>query len=107
MFPKPTKRPKKRPKLDREYTKLKTDYLRKHTTCEVCKTATATQVHHTRRRGPYYLRVDTWMPVCLECHAKIEAHPAWAKEQGYLVNQGEQDLREVRNPESQTENQTD
>ena len=107
MFPKPIKRPKKRPEQDREYTRLKRDYLSKHTICDVCGTARATQVHHTRRRGPYYLKVDTWMPVCLHCHAEIEAHPAWAKEQGYLVDKRENDLGDISNPKSEAEDKAD
>ena len=44
----------------------------------------ATDIHHTRQRGRFYLDVSTWMAVSRSAHERIHGNPAWARERGYL-----------------------
>lgn len=39
----------------------------------------ATEVHHTKGHGIYYLDVETWIPLCENCHRWLESHPNAAK----------------------------
>lgn len=43
-------------------------------------TLTASDVHHTKGRGPYLNDVSTWIPLCRNCHNYIETHPTEAIE---------------------------
>lgn len=89
-----SKKPRQRikPKSDRrkkddvEYEKLKREFFAEHPYCQVhgCQKL-ATDIHHKARRGPFLLRVDTWMAVDRQHHDQIESNPAWAKENGYLL----------------------
>ena len=71
---------------DETYSKLRRDFLTLHPTCRAqlptC-TAQATDVHHKKGRGKYYLITPTWLPVCRTCHMWIETHPIEAKELGF------------------------
>lgn len=44
--------------------------------------------HHRKGRGKYLLDITTWMPVCRQCHQRIDANRAWAYEHGYLLKRG-------------------
>lgn len=68
----------------KEYAKKRAAYLTEHPTCEVCGQARATQIHHTKRRGKFYLDESSWCGCCFHCHHKIESDPKWAEENGYL-----------------------
>lgn len=111
-MPRPTRtklkaRSKKKEKQDREYTKLRKEFLRKHPYCKVCQdlgissgivtihtigmvnviplSFAATEVHHMGRRGKNYLDTSTWLPTCRAHHDFIEKHGDWARQHGYLL----------------------
>ena len=87
--PKPVAMPAKSSKRkidEKEYRKLGKAFLKKHPLCAAkftgC-TKQATQIHHKRGRvGGNYLNEKTWLPVCGNCHQKIELTPADSKEKG-------------------------
>ena len=68
------------------YDRLKREFFAKNPFCRVqfCGQP-ATDIHHKARRGRFLLRTDTWMSCCRPHHDQIEANPAWAKENGYLL----------------------
>lgn len=79
-------RSSKRVKLDNEYSQLRKIYLTKHPMCEASLpqcTQNATDIHHKKGRGKYYLVVNTWMAVCRTCHNWIETHPIEATDLGF------------------------
>lgn len=41
-------------------------------------------VHHSKRRGRYYLDVSTWRAVSRKNHDRIERNPLWARAVGWL-----------------------
>lgn len=43
-------------------------------------TKIASDIHHTKGRGIYFLDETTWISVCRNCHHWIEMHPKEAKE---------------------------
>lgn len=73
-------------KLNAQYEKARVPYLKANPFCkagmEGCQVLSS-QVHHRRGRGEYYLRVDTWMPVCCNCHTWINEHNEAATEKGF------------------------
>jgi hypothetical protein len=74
----------KRVKQQREYMKLRREFLESRPACEVpgCRKP-ATEVHHMAGRiGDAYLDVDRWLPICHDDHVYVTAHPAWAIEAG-------------------------
>tara|TARA_Y100000592_G_scaffold37730_1_gene59702 strand:+ start:1052 stop:1198 length:147 start_codon:yes stop_codon:yes gene_type:complete len=42
-----------------------------------------------RGRGIYHLDVDTWLPVCRNCHTWIENNPVDAKELGFSISRAQ------------------
>lgn len=79
-------RSRKRQKLDQEYSTLRKDFLENRPYCEmnipgICLHH-ATDVHHKKGRGKYYLVVETWIPGCRPCHSWVEVHPKEAREMG-------------------------
>jgi hypothetical protein len=77
----------KREKEIKEYGVLRKIFLSQNPSCQVesCD-HTATDVHHVKGRGKYYLDVSTFMAVCRPCHDKIHFEsPKWAREKGYLA----------------------
>lgn len=82
------KKSPKRTAEEKEYGKLRKEFLETKMLCEVkgCKQR-STEVHHKKGRvGGYYLDVSTWLAVCAAHHAYIETHPIWAKENVYSEN---------------------
>ena len=73
---------------DAEYARLRKKFLQMHPICLVlgpngpCRQPT-TQIHHRRRRGPFYLAVETWMATCHQCHELIERNGRWARAMAY------------------------
>jgi hypothetical protein len=76
---KPKPKSKKQAAADRIYQKLRTLFFqdpRNH----ICKARLpgcqyeATEVHHTKGRGIFYLVVETWLAVCRKCHDRITEH---------------------------------
>ena len=73
---------KPRPKTsqDLEYERLRDEFMGREENhlCAACAILrprqpvnVATDLHHKAGRGPYYLVVETWMPVCRPCHEII------------------------------------
>lgn len=76
----------KREIVNKEYIKNRTVYLQANPLCGArlldC-TLVATDVHHKKGRGVFFLEQNTWLPVCRSCHQWIEIHPKEAKELGF------------------------
>lgn len=82
---KKTKINKKSPKQknrEREYLKLRKEYLKNNKICEICKIAVATDMHHKKGRIGDNLFKD-FLAVCRNCHTFVEENPKIAKELGY------------------------
>lgn len=81
----------KRAKQEREYLKLRTEFLNEHSLCQaklpgIC-TVHSTDVHHMKGRiGSLLTDVDNFLSVCRSCHNWIELHPIEAKELGFSKN---------------------
>ena len=74
----------KRAKQEREYTRLRRDFLEANPWCALkgCGLL-ATEVHHRRGRvGALLLAVEHWSPLCHDCHVWATGHPAAAYELG-------------------------
>ncbi len=82
-------RSSKRVKLDSEYSKLRMAFLYANPMCQAhlpnCGTQ-ATDVHHSKGRGKYYLAINTWVALCRSCHSWLELHPTEAKALGFSYN---------------------
>lgn len=62
----------KRRRDSRVYTKLRKKFLEDNQVCQMrvkCNGAPATEIHHTRGRGVWYLVVEFWKSSCNHCHA--------------------------------------
>jgi len=74
-------RSSKREKEDVLYSILRKQFLKNHPFCQMnlkdC-TNTATEVHHKKGRGKYYLDDTTFMAGCHNCHSWVTDHPAEA-----------------------------
>jgi hypothetical protein len=79
-------RSSKRVKLDSEYSKLRLAFLYANSMCQAhlpnCGIQ-ATDVHHSKGRGKYYLATNTWVALCRSCHQWLELHPFACKELGF------------------------
>lgn len=80
---------KKKREQDKIYAKLRPQFLAEHPTCEIqwddkCSKK-ATQVHHVKRRGKYYLKTETWKSSCRHCHAMVEHNGKEAERRGHLI----------------------
>lgn len=76
----------KQSKLDKLYSQLRKIFLTDNPNCQAalpCCQGGATDVHHKKGRGKWYLVVKTWMAVCRPCHDWIETHPIEATEMGF------------------------
>lgn len=65
------------------YKAIRLDYLKVFPKCKASLKGCqfwACQVHHKKGRGVYLLVLETWLPVCPNCHRWIELHPVRAKE---------------------------
>lgn len=74
----------KRKKQEKVYNELRRQFLTSNPRCRVCG-AEATDIHHMRHRGKYYLDTTTFMAVCRLDHQRIHDNVAWAREMGYLI----------------------
>ena len=72
----------KKAKLDKVYSVLREQFIKQHPVCQAnlngC-TLSATDIHHTKGRGEYYLDSPNWITVCRACHNHIELNPTEAK----------------------------
>jgi hypothetical protein len=80
----------KRVREEREYSALRKKFLGEIKYCEPCHAAgrtrtPSTQCHHMAGRGRFYLRVDTWLAVCHDCHQKITDNRTWAEAHNYSL----------------------
>lgn len=81
--PKPIpKRTKKREKQEREYSRLRNEFLEQNKHCARCNKK-ATQVHHVAGRvGGLLTDVTNFLPVCSPCHIWITENSKEAIELG-------------------------
>ena len=81
----------KRAKQEREYLKIRKDFLYYHPLCQAnipstCKTH-STDVHHKKGRIGQLLTDETkFLSVCRPCHDWIETHPKEAKDLGFSIS---------------------
>ena len=70
-----------------EYSRLRKKFLAKYPACEAkldgCNKI-STDVHHKAGRGKNFLNVDTWLPVCRNCHDIIHKYPEFARMNGLM-----------------------
>lgn len=87
MRPSIRPRSKKRSRQEREYAKLRKEYLDDHEYCEVCGSFLANQIHHRAGRiGKLLTNTKFFLAVCPTCHKLIEERPQWAKEKGFSIS---------------------
>lgn len=76
----------KRSLENKEYLKVRLEYLNENQVCEVktpACTRWATTVHHKRgRTGDLLTNRDHFLGACFTCHSYIEENPDWAKRHG-------------------------
>jgi hypothetical protein len=71
----------------KEYSRLKSEFLKKHPKCKVYPDREATTIHHMKGRiGDLLLDTKFWIGVSLEAHKRIEENPDWAKSKGYSLS---------------------
>jgi hypothetical protein len=75
---------RQRAKLDL-YTAQRRVFLAAHPKCQVCGERPATDVHHMAGRGIRLNDESTFLATCRACHDWIHAHPAEARERGFLA----------------------
>jgi len=72
--------------INSAYVILRRKFMEKKPMCEAALPGcgnNATDVHHKKGRGKYYLDVSTWLSTCRQCHSYIEEHPQEAIELGF------------------------
>ena len=74
----------KREQDNRVYLKRRKVFLNVHPICMACGSNRATDIHHMKRRGIYFLDESTWMTTCRPCHLWIHANPSEARKFGLL-----------------------
>jgi len=74
---------RKRVKDNKTYSELRKKFLIENETCQfpACQKL-ATDVHHAKGRGVYFLDVKTWKALCREHHDRIELNPVLGKQLG-------------------------
>lgn len=87
----------KRKEENKEYEKLKRQFLKAKPKCEMCSEnentkgiRKATEVHHKyRRKGKAFLDTNTWIASCRNCNSRVESEPEWAKKHKFIATQEE------------------
>jgi len=75
----------KRTAAARIYAAKRKKFLAARPTCEVCKTRSSVDVHHTAgRAGENYCDEATFLAVCRQCHEWIHEHPSEARSRSLL-----------------------
>lgn len=68
-----------------KYSALRKKFLEDRPFCEAklegC-TRVATDLHHSRGRGIYFLDLKTFKAMCANCHGIVERKPKMAKKKG-------------------------
>lgn len=70
------------------YSDLRRIFLQKNPLCQVKEhgcTNISTDVHHSRKRGKFLNKVETWVSCCRNCHDYIEMNKLEAREKGWLI----------------------
>jgi len=81
------KQSKKRAAQNRQYKKLRAEYLEENQNCERCINTPAAEIHHKAgRNGERLLFVPHFMAVCRNCHLYIHANPMESYERGWLIS---------------------
>jgi len=84
---KPKTRSKKRIIEEKEYSKLRIEFLTNNPYCQAklpgC-TFNSTDVHHMEKRGVNYLNINSWLSACRVCHSWIELNKKEARELRFL-----------------------
>jgi len=78
----------KRKSQNKEYTKVRKQFLIEHPRCQVrgCNKVSE-EIHHRRgRTGDLLTDPKFFLAVCRDHHMEIEQDPVWAKEQGYSLS---------------------
>jgi hypothetical protein len=79
-----------RVKINREYAKLREQFLLHNPYCEwslkeLNKPVPAKEIHHKKGRGKYLLDTSTWMAVSSEGHRAIHADPKKSYAMGWML----------------------
>ena len=76
---------KKRAIQNKEYLKLRGEFLEDNPYCEVCGKP-AHEIHHKRGRFADRLTdVNYFMSVCRMCHTDIHLNPQQSRDKGYIL----------------------
>ena len=78
---------KKRAIQNREYAKIRKQFLEKAPFCEVPDCiARSVEIHHSNHReGMKLCDAKHFVAVCRHCHMLIHDNPRWAREHGLLI----------------------
>lgn len=71
----------------KEYRKLKREYIKKQSICEICETNKAIDIHHRLPLGRGGKLCDTtiFVAVCRLCHNYIHNNPTYAEENDWIL----------------------
>jgi hypothetical protein len=72
---------------NKEYARLRKEYLEVYPVCEVVEChRKSTEIHHIKGRANELLTdVNFFLAVCDVCHQRIHAEPIWAEDNGYVI----------------------
>lgn len=84
--------------LNKEYSKLRKEFLKDHPDCQAesigdgCKwdkPCLATDIHHKKGHGKYFLDKETWLAVGRRCHKVITENYKLAVKKGFSESRHE------------------
>lgn len=72
---------------NKEYARLRKDYLEAYPVCEVVECHfPSKEIHHMQgREGDKLTDINFFLAVCPGCHRKIETDTQWARDNGYSI----------------------
>src|SRR5688500_5357244 len=74
-----------RKEINKEYEKVKREFLRKHKACQVCCESPATDLHHKRgRNGKLLTDIRYFLAVCRPCHDHIHSDIPFSRANGFI-----------------------
>lgn len=77
----------KRAIQNKEYLRLRKQFLKENPNCAVYPYLKATDVHHKKGRiGNLLTDTRYFLAVSRQAHTQIELNPNWARENGYILN---------------------
>jgi hypothetical protein len=78
---------KRRARMNRAYSKLRKDYLEKHSRCQVCQRLASSEIHHCKgRMGPLLNDTTFWLALCRICHDTAHRNPEAARNNGLMMD---------------------